>query len=129
MNRRPGLMLIEVLAALVLLGGAVVGMLVAQGRCLRQLDDARRKGTAAHLASELLDHWQLHDDVALVSDEGVFEGHPQWSWRRTAQATTVAETVEMTRVVLEIFQRPTDANRQLAIVYQWLEIPVDGDPQ
>lgn len=125
MPKTRGFMLIEVLAALVLLGGTVVTLLVAQSKSLEQLRIAQRQATAAHLARELLTTWQVEEVDLVTGDEGVFDGNVEWSWRRTVERTTVSGSIPMTQVTVEIIYVADDAGPQIVAQYEWFEVPDD----
>ena len=125
-RRARGMMLIDVLAALVLLGGTVVTLLLAQSRAVQQLAWSRQHATASMLASELLTSWRLAETDVRAPDAGVFPDHPDWSWRRTAAQTIVAETVEAIEIRLDVVQREGDGVTKTRATYRWLELP-DGE--
>ncbi len=126
-RRARGMMLIDVLAALVLLGGTVVTLLLAQSRAVQQLASSRRHATAATLASELLTSWRLAETDVRAPDTGVFPDHADWSWRRTATQTLVAETVETIEIRLDVVHREGDGVTETRTTYRWLELP-DREP-
>ena len=122
-HRRRSFALIDVVAALALFSGAIVGLLSAQSRALQQLAASDRQRQAAHLAEELLAVWSLERQDVTRPNEGIFAGPAGWSWRRTAESTTAVGDVELTTIQLEILR--TDERGQVQIVarFVWLELP------
>lgn len=79
--RRTGLTLIEVLAATVLLGVLLAGVVVASARHTRQTRLAQDRLAALEVADRLLTDWVLVRGGAIDEAEGLVEGRPGWRWR------------------------------------------------
>ena len=89
MNRRgtswrgsAGVTLIEVLAALALLGSLAVAMVLSRGRLVDQHLRAQQKLEAVGVADALLAEWWADGpDNIPVDDAGELDAHPGWSWQ------------------------------------------------
>jgi type II secretory pathway pseudopilin PulG len=101
-DRHWSFTLIEVVAALVLLGGTVVALLVGQSRALEQVAASQRLREAAHLAEELLSEWALQDQEVTTGAEGTFDEWPGWSWQRTVEPGFLSEGGDLLGVRLDI---------------------------
>ena len=97
--------MIEVVAALVILGGAVTTLLVAQARCVWHLRVSGWQLTARELAGELTAQWELDGKVDVREPaEGAVDGHPGWSWRRSSTTHTMHKGIRGHLVALEIIR-------------------------
>ena len=84
-RRRSGVTLIEVLAALALLGSLAVAMVLSRGRLVDQHDLAEKKLEAVQVANALLVQWWAGDPKHLpVNVSGQIEEHPGWAWETQA---------------------------------------------
>ena len=73
--------LIEVLAALSLLGSLAVAMVLARGRLVEQHRAAEQKLEAVDAADRLLLLWWSGESKQVpVNTSGVVEQHPHWAW-------------------------------------------------
>jgi Tfp pilus assembly protein PilV len=121
------MILIEVVAALALLGTTIVAILVVRSRSLVQLQTAGDRLQAAHLARELIADWRLRQTNVTRDDRGEFESEPGpglgpgWSWRRSVSSVVVAGSVEMKLITLDIVCR--DGSNEVVASYPWLEEP------
>jgi type II secretory pathway component PulJ len=79
--RSTALTLIEVLAAIVILGSVLVGMVLAKSRHTEQLALAKRKQEAAAATDALLNRWWTRKEGVPLGEEGSFENHPDLQWR------------------------------------------------
>lgn len=123
MNRKcPAMTLVEVLAALTLLGTSVVTLLQAQTRSVQALQTAKTRSVAAVIAEELIAEWELTNEDMLAPAEDWIEDHDGWRWQRTAETRLVGDAVEMVEVRLEIV-RTTQDNGEVLAVFAWLEVP------
>jgi len=77
----PGLTLIEVVAALAILGTILVGIVLAQSRHAEQRVTAARKQVAVRAAERMLDTWWTDPAGVPHDGAGVVEGHPDLRWR------------------------------------------------
>ena len=121
-SRRPrSLTLVEVLAALVLLGGSVTTMLVAQSTSMERIQTCERQLTAGHVAKELLVMWRLGQENLEIPARGDVAGAPGWSWSRTAQQRQIAEGVTVVEVTLDVIYSSSDARDAPWVrSYRWL---------
>ncbi|MCO6437966.1 MAG: hypothetical protein J5J06_12815 [Phycisphaerae bacterium] len=94
-----GLSLVEVLAALVIMGGAVTSLLLVQARSVELVQDARLSLDAERLARELIAEWRLQKVELDTQDEGALENG--WRWERTQRRADISEH----NVALEITLR------------------------
>jgi len=87
---RPGGTLIEVAAALAILGSLVVAMLMTEARSRRQEACAQRRLAACRAADELLGQWQLGGQGPPQNDSGRIAAEANLSWR-----TSVIDSSEL----------------------------------
>lgn len=125
MNRRRGAILIDVLAALVILGTTVATLALAQWRSLAQVAATRQKAVASSLARDLITSWRLEDTRFSDFDEGEFEEQEGWSWRRSRAWTTVDPGIEMPELTLEILALDSNGVSQVVTTVSWLERSID----
>ncbi len=120
---RPGVTLVEVLAALVLLAGCVTVLLLAQARAWQQQAANAEQRQAAALAEPLILEWRRSGQDIGWSGEADFEDRPGWSWQCTAEPIHVTEEEDsaMTRVQLTITVQDPGADRRAVATYTWLE--------
>lgn len=129
MARTRSMILIEVVAALALLGSTIVVILVVRSRSLVQLQTAGDRLQATHLARELIADWRLRQTNVTRDDHGEFESEPGpgpgpgsgWSWRRSVSSVVVADKVEMKLITLDIVRR--SGSDEVVASYPWLEEP------
>jgi len=80
-SRRRGLTLIEVVAAIAILGTILVGVVLARARHTRQLASAGRIQLATRLADDQLTAWWASPQGVPIGESGVFEAEPTLTWR------------------------------------------------
>ncbi len=80
-SRRGGLTLIEVVAAIAILGTLLVVIVLAKSRHTRQLGQARQVAAAAAAADELIAGWWVRGPQIPINDSGRIEGHEHLIWR------------------------------------------------
>lgn len=119
--RVRALTLIEVVAALALLAGALTALLVAQTRGLKQLQAMREQERAAVLAEELIQRWKIEPPTMTDRLDGAFESAPGWWWLRAATASSILDDPDVRQVTLSIYRRETDGLEHLVTTYTWLE--------
>ncbi len=113
--------LIEVLAALMIIGGSVTTMLVTQSNALAQLETCRLQGTAQSLAKELIAEWTLEGTDVSSAEVGTFTNDKHWSWKRSATDTMVNGTVAATEITLEMrYVNPDARTAKWVREYRWL---------
>jgi type II secretion system protein I len=116
---RMGLTLVEVLAALALLAGAVTTLLLTQSRTLQQQTTSRQQCEASRLAEALLQQWQLEGEDLSLPGEGDFSNQSGWSWRRSVGEQSTGDSTRLLRVHLEIICAQA-TERQTVVEYEWL---------
>lgn len=80
-RRRSGVTLIEVLAALALLGSLAVAMVLSRGRLGEQYGLAEKKREAVQVADAMLARWWAAEPKRVPAGvSGRVEGHPGWVW-------------------------------------------------
>lgn len=85
-SRRPGMTIIEVLGALVLLATVLVSVLAAQARFTAQNARAERRLAAVRAAEELLRRWWVQPAQLPRSGRGVVAGADQMVWHTSTTA-------------------------------------------
>lgn len=87
-RKRSGVTLIEVLAALALLGSLAVAMVLSRGRLVEQHRLAEKKLEAVQAADVLLAQWWAADEKHVpVGLSGRIDGKPGWLWETEAIAS------------------------------------------
>ena len=99
------LTLLEVLAALTILGGAVTMMLHAQAQALEHLHQCRLQLIAQDIGKELKSGWSLDKVDLRTPASGTMPGMEGWSWSRSVQRMDVADGVSAVEVTLRIAYR------------------------
>lgn len=80
--RQHGVTLIEVMAALALLGSLAVAMVLSRGWLVEQHQQAGQKLEAVEVADKLLAQWWAGETIQLPIDAtGRVDGYPVWSWQ------------------------------------------------
>ncbi len=80
-SRRAGLTLIEVIAAIAILGTVLVALVIAKSRHTRQTVRAERARVAVRAADELIANWWMDDQQVPIGKQGRFEDTPSIRWR------------------------------------------------
>ena len=126
-KRRAAMTLIEVMAALVILGGAVTAMLAGLCRCMNGFAASQNQVSASRVAEELLARWSLEGVRTATEGAGPVTNFPEWSWRRSVNRTEVQEGVFATQITLELVRHSPDDPRQAwRREFHWLQ-PEGGD--
>lgn len=118
---KRALSLVEVLASVMIIGGAVTTMLVAQSRGIAAMQNGRFEMQARDLAKEVLVEWQQKNDTLADLVSGRFDGMQRWSWRRTSEKTTIAPKIEATMVTLTLIRAGDGRERPWIREFRWLE--------
>lgn len=95
--RSAGLTLIEVTAALAILGTLLVGVVVAKARHTRQLHDARRMEAVVKAADELIAGWWISPDGVPEEAAGSMPGDAALSW-----TTRIVENAELQEIGVRV---------------------------
>jgi len=107
---RSGTSLVEVLAAIAILGGVLAAMLAARARYTRQYVQSQRILRATTSADRLLTEWWGHPETIPEHEHGALAGTPEFSWKTEPLADTPAG-ISGTRVVrLSIFDEQKHAD-------------------
>ena len=118
---RRAFTLVEVLAAVMIVGGSVTAMLVAQSRSLESIGAGRHGLTARHLARELILTWDLHGEDVTLPSSGAIAGDENWSWRRTVQTVEAAPGVRAREILLTLTHHDrTTGKPPWSREYRWL---------
>lgn len=81
-RRSAGMTLIEVVAALALLGSFAVAMMLSRARLVEQHTRAEQKLDAVAIADALLAEWWAGDAATFpINEEGHIEGQAGWYWQ------------------------------------------------
>ena len=89
----PGLTLVEVLAALVIMGTILTGLVMAKSHHTRQLAIAREQQAATHVLDSLLSQWWSSPQGVPINQRGSIEKDGRWTWEsRTVPNSAIQET-------------------------------------
>lgn len=102
---RRGLSLLEVIAALVLMGTIVVTTLLAFSKHRRQLALSKERLQAAEIAEELLPQLIRSERGIVAGQRGTIAGRPDWFWQTSLVGTTVVATLPMHVIRFEIYSK------------------------
>ncbi len=91
--KRAGLSLVEVVAAIVILGTILVGVVLAKARHTRQLALAQQQQTAVRAADELLSGWWVSREGVPTEGRGQLATQPGMVWE-----TRLVENGEVQRL-------------------------------
>lgn len=97
--RAAGLTLIEVIAAIAILGAILTGIVVAQSRHLRQIAATERTDRAVAAAEALLERWWADPATLPVGASGRLDGAElRWATREVASEPIEAINARVVRV-------------------------------
>lgn len=114
------LTLIEVLASLAIVGGAVTLMLVVNANSLMRLSEGDLQLDAQSLARELIAGWTLAGEDVTQAGSGTVDGLDDWSWARWSEEAEIASDVNVRKVFLELrYGQPSDS-RDWTRQFEWL---------
>lgn len=122
--QRRGLSLVEVIAALVLMGAVVTSALLAFSSHRRQLSIARQRLEAVGVAEELLPQLMTRRQGLKAGQEGPIAGRPDWFWQTSLVGTTVVATLPMHVIRFEIRSK-TDPKTVLTRI-EWVRPQPQG---
>ncbi len=105
MNTKRGLTLLEVIVALVLMGGVVVSTLLAFSTHRRQLALATERIEATRLADTLLSQLRGRRGGIPLERFGEVPGKPGWFWQTRSVGRAVLADVPMRVIRFEIRRR------------------------
>ena len=111
--------LIDVVPGLALLASAGAALLVAQGRGLVLLRDAREMRQAGDLAEQLVTEWTLASPGETIAAEGRFMAEPTWRWTRRVLALPGDAKLPLQEVTMELWRRSDAAERLVHRLVWW----------
>ena len=110
MKRRDAFTLIEVVAALVLMGSVLAGSLLAFSRHRRQLDVAEKRLEATVVADQLISELSALEDGIPNQSRGRIAGKPNWFWQTAPVGTTMIASVPMQVIRLQIIDLTAESS-------------------
>ncbi|WP_428387999.1 type II secretion system protein [Mucisphaera sp.] len=122
-RHRPGLTLIEVVAALVILGTILAGIVVARARHIDQLAEARTLTELSDVADRLITGWWLDPNGPPVNAQGSLSGDAQpgasdgdgITWRTSLVPNRGLEDLALRSLRIEVVQGETVLAVELAL--------------
>lgn len=102
-SRERGLTLIEVVAAITILGMVLVGVVVAKSRHTHQLSRAQQKQVAVRVADDLISKWWLDSHLVPIDAEGELATDPPLIWRTRIVDSYEIEQLAARVVRVELF--------------------------
>lgn len=117
--RRSGLTLIEVVAALVLMGSLLVSSLLAFSAHRRQLRVADKQLQATMVAESLVRELSARPGGLPSSARGLVPGHPDWMWQTSIAGQARLATVPMRVLEFEILDMSDRPQRLVSV--NWFE--------
>lgn len=111
-SRRRGLTLIEVVAALAILGTLLVGIVLAQSRHTNQLVRARAQAQAVEQADQLIAQWWTRPQGVPIGEEGVFTDAERLRWQTRLVNNKPVQQLGARVVRVEVFDTSGDPQRQ-----------------
>jgi prepilin-type N-terminal cleavage/methylation domain-containing protein len=126
-SARRGLTLLEVVAALAILGGVLVGIVLARAKLARQTAMARQLSQAVRLSDDLIASWWARPEGVPVGADGVLGAEEAWVWATSPVANPAIERLGARVVRLEVRPRrePSGTGRAAPIVVD-LVLPPEG---
>jgi prepilin-type N-terminal cleavage/methylation domain-containing protein len=106
-SRRAGLTLIEVVAAIALIGTLLTAMVLARSRHVHQLAVADQQDRLVHAADALISRWWADAAGVPVGASGTIDGDPPLRWSTQVIANRPIERLSC-RVVRITVQRVAD---------------------
>jgi len=134
-SRAAGLTLIEVVAAIAILGTVLVGIVVAQSRHTHQVARARQQQAAVEAADRLIADWWSSEAGVPIDGEGVISpaGGLRWTTRPVANRPIERLDARVVRVELwpveEAVQAPFTPPEPLVRVDLVLPRPTQVEPK
>lgn len=99
---RRGLTLIEVLAAIAILGTVLVGVVLARSRHTRQLADTHRQNALVRATDELIASWWSSAEGVPVEQSGVCGPNGEMVWQTRVVSNRAVETMGARVVRVEV---------------------------
>ena len=104
-SRQAGLTLIEVLAAIAILGTILVGIVVAKARHTRQIALTARRNVAVRAADEMITRWWASKEGIPIGQSGTVAADETLSWETRQVANPAIEALGTHVVRLEIHDK------------------------
>ena len=116
-SRRSGLTLLEVLAAVAILGTILVGVVMAKSRHMRQMAAIGRQDAAVRAADELIAAWWASPRGVPVGESGELAGDGSLVWQTRAVANKEIEALgaRVVRVEVRSSLAGTDAQNRPSV--------------
>ncbi len=127
--RRAGLTLIEVVAALVILGTILVGIVLSRSRHLRQIALTERKMQAVRAADGLLTGWWSSPEGIPLEASGDVDSDPSLRWRTEVRDRPGLEELNVRVVRLEILENRSTGRVKPGQVLTSVELLLASEPQ
>lgn len=102
-----GLTLVEVVAAIAILGTVLVGVVLAKARHTRQLGRSQRQRVAVRAADTLLHEWWTRPAGIPVGQSGTIASEPSLAWRTHRVANAAARRLGTRVIRLEVHESRT----------------------
>jgi prepilin-type N-terminal cleavage/methylation domain-containing protein len=128
-SRRAGLTLIEVIAALVILGTLLVGIVLSRSRHSRQIALAERKMQAVRAADGLLTRWWSSPEGIPLGNSGQVESDPSLRWRTEVRPDPTLEKLDVRVVRLEILETRSTGQAEGDEVLTRVELLLANPPE
>ena len=125
-SRERGLTLLEVVAAIAILGSLLVGLVMAKAAHTRQIAASRRQLEGARLADDLIASWWASGQPVQSGRTGTIGADGQWAWETRAVDNSEIEKLGARVVRVELRDSRSDraAESDEAIV---VELVLPGD--
>jgi hypothetical protein len=81
------------LAALVILGTILAGMVMAKARHTRQIVLTQQRQVALRLADQLINRWWMSPQGVPINQRGALEGDVAWTWETRVVENTAIENL------------------------------------
>jgi prepilin-type N-terminal cleavage/methylation domain-containing protein len=101
-STRAGLTLLEVVAAIAILGTVLAGMVLARSHHARQIARAQRLENAVRVADELLSGWWTRPQGIPIAESGSVDGNASLSWQTRLVADLAIGTLGARVVRIEV---------------------------
>lgn len=109
-----GLTLIEVIAAIAILGTVLVGIVMAKGRHMRQMALTHRQADIVSATDDLISRWWLNGQTIPAPRSGTLSGDPTLVWQTRLVTHPVLKSLEAQVVRLEVFDTRALPGEQVA---------------
>lgn len=125
--RQDGLTLIEVVAAIAILGTILVGMVLAKSRHTHQLALAERRSEAATAADELLSRWWANGRNVPAEAEGEMPTDAKLKWTTRVMDNSAIDELEARVVRLEVRDAGAGAANAPSLVVVDMVLPLPDE--